>query len=286
MPNATSPAAGWGKAVSLSKAKYTLRYHVRHPERSVLERYQHSPLILDQPLEERFPVVPSTCRGRLKRHRSGFSASTLKQGDAANIFVSIPSHSRLPPPPNPVICFGVKSPLGGNIDDLNGAGKKPGGYNVTLTVPAAKNAFPANKPKPTPAKKKDTPKPSAQEKLQEEIRDLKIAKLKTLDPNKDKESELATRLHAELKKDHADHLPLHLAWLAHQQKGEPAKRAAAVRKAIEAVQKQVDLNGLQQHLGTPPDPEAEDRDGQKKKWDTQNPRSSPPCAHAPNSTSP
>ena len=42
-----------------------------------------------------------------------------------------------------------------------------------------------------------------------------------------------------------------------------------MRKAIEAVQKQVDLNGLQQHLGTPPDPEAEDRDEQKKKWDTQ-----------------
>jgi len=140
---------------------------------------------------------------------------------------------------------------------------------VTLTVPAAKNAFPANKPKPTPAKKKDTPKPSAQEKLQEEIRDLKIAKLKILAPDKDKESELATQLHAELKKDHADHLPLHLAWLAHQQKGEPAKRAAAVRKAIETVQKQVDLDGLQQHLGTPPDPEAEDRDEQKKKWDTQ-----------------
>ena len=147
--------------------------------------------------------------------------------------------------------------------------KKPGGYPVTLTVPAAKNTFPSNKPKPAPAKKKVTPKPGAQEKLQEEIRDLKIAKLKTLDPGKDKESELATQLHAELKKGHADHLPLHLAWLAHQQKGEPAKRADAVRKAIEAVQKEVDLDGLQQHLGTPPDPEAVDRDEQKKKWDTQ-----------------
>ena len=85
--------------------------------------------------------------------------------------------------------------------------------------------------------------------MQEEIRDLKISKLKTLDPGKDKESELATKLHADLKKDHGDHLPLHLAWLAHQQKGEPTKRVDAVRRAIQAVQKQVDLNGLQQHLG-------------------------------------
>ena len=31
----------------------------------------------------------------------------------------------------------------------------------------------------------------------------------------------------------------------------------------------MDLDGLQQYLGTPADPEAEDQDEQKKKWDTQ-----------------
>ena len=262
-------SGGRGKALSLSKAKYTLRYHVRHPERSVLERYQHSPLILDQPLSKSISLsFHQHAEGALK-DTAGFSASTLKQGDAANIFVSIPAHSRLPSTAKPGDLLRGEISLGGNIDDLNGAGKKPGGYSVTLTVPAAKNTFPSNKPKPAPVKKKETPKTNAQEKLQEEIRDLKIAKLKTLAPDKDKDSELATQLHADLKKDHADHLPLHLAWLAHQQKGELTKRADAVRKAIEMVQKQVDLDGLQQHLGTPPDPEAEDRDERKKKWDTQ-----------------
>ena len=262
-------SGGGGKAVSLSKAKYTLRYHMRHPERSVLERYQHSPLILDQPLSKSVSLAFHQHAEGALRGTAAFSARTLKQGDAANIFVGIPAHSRLPSTAKPGDLLWGEISLGGNIDDLNGAGKKPGGYNVTLTVPAAKNTFPANKPKPTPAKKKETPKPSAQEKLQEEIRDLKIAKLKTLAPDKDKESELAIQLHAELTKDHGDHLPLHLAWLAHQQKGEPAKRAAAVRKAIEAIQQQVDLDGLQQYLGTPADPEAEDQDEQKKKWDTQ-----------------
>ena len=262
-------SGGGGKAVSLSKAKYTLRYHMRHPERSVLERYQHSPLILDQPLSKSVSLAFHQHAEGALRGTAAFSARTLKQGDAANIFVGIPAHSRLPSTAKPGDLLWGEISLGGNIDDLNGAGKKPGGYNVTLTVPAAKNTFPANKPKPTPAKKKETPKTSAQEKLQEEIRDLKIAKLKTLAPDKDKESELAIQLHAELTKDHGDHLPLHLAWLAHQQKGEPAKRAAAVRKAIEAIQQQVDLDGLQQHLGTPADPEAEDQDEQKKKWDTQ-----------------
>jgi len=262
-------SGGGGKAVSLSKAKYTLRYHVRHPERSVLERYQHSPLILDQPLSKSVSLAFHQHAEGALRGTAAFSARTLKQGDAANIFVGIPAHSRLPSTAKPGDLLWGEISLGGNIDDLNGAGKKPGGYNVTLTVPSAKNTFPANKPKPTPAKKKETPKPSAQEKLQEEIRDLKVAKLKTLAPDKDKESELAIQLHAKLTKDHGDHLPLHLAWLAHQQKGEPTKRAAAVRKAIEAIQQQVDLDGLQQHLGTPADPEAEDQDEQNKKWDTQ-----------------
>ena len=262
-------SGGGGKAVSLSKAKYTLRYHMRHPERSVLERYQHSPLILDQPLSKSVSLAFHQHAEGALRGTAAFSARTLKQGDAANIFVGIPAHSRLPSTAKPGDLLWGEISLGGNIDDLNGAGKKPGGYNVTFTVPAAKNTFPANKPKPTPAKKKETPKPSAQEKLQEDIRDLKIAKLKTLAPDKDKESEMAIQLHAELTKDHGDHLPLHLAWLAHQQKGEPAKRAVAVRKAIEAIQQQVDLDGLQQHLGTPADPEAEDQDEQKKKWDTQ-----------------
>ena len=63
--------------------------------------------------------------------------------------------------------------MGGNIDDLNGAGKKPGGYNVTLTVPAA-NAFPGEQTQTHASQEK----PPQRRKNYGEIRDLKIAKLK------------------------------------------------------------------------------------------------------------
>ena len=260
-------SGGWGKAVSLSKAKYTLRYHVRHPDRSLLERYQHSPLILDQSLSKSVSLSFHEHAEGALRGTASFGARTLKQGDAANIFVSIPTGTRLPSTAKPGDLLWGEYSLGSNSEDLNGAGKKPGGYNLTLTIPPARNTFPSNKPKPAAAKKKDTPKTKPEDKLQEEIRDLKITKLKTLDPEKD--SELAGQLHQELTKAHADHLPLHLAWLTHQQKGDSSSRPEAVNKAIDAVMDQIDLDGLQQHLGTPPDEDAENAEQSKKKWDTQ-----------------
>ena len=96
-------SGGWGKAVSLSKAKYAITCVIRAVCFGALP---HSPLILDQPLSKAFP-----CRS-INMPRApeppATSASTLKQGDAANIFVSIPIPDCLHPKPGDL--FGVKSP--------------------------------------------------------------------------------------------------------------------------------------------------------------------------------
>ena len=147
MPNDTSPAAaGQGREPIQGQVHPALP---RASSRAIC--FGTLPAQLADPrsasLEKRFPVVPQHAEGAL-RGTAGFSASTLKQGDAANIFVSIPAHSRLPSIAKPGDLLWGEISFGGNIDDLNGAGKKPGGYSLTLTVPAAKNTFPSNKPKP------------------------------------------------------------------------------------------------------------------------------------------
>jgi hypothetical protein len=97
-------------------------------------------------------------------------------------------------------------------------------------VPAARNSFPSTKPKVVPVKKPEPKKLTDEEKLAEKNLKLALAKLKPLDPAKD---------------------------------------ADAILKAADAVLKQLDLDGLQQYLGTPADETAADKDALKKKWDAQ-----------------
>jgi hypothetical protein len=50
---------------------------------------------------------------------------------------------------------------------------------------------------------------------------------------------------------------------------DPAKDAKEILKATDAILKQLDLDGLQQYLGTPADETATNKDELKKKWDAQ-----------------
>ena len=81
-----------------------------------------------------------------------------------------------------------------------------------------------------PPKKPEPKKLSDEEKLAEKNLKLEVAKLKPLEPTKD---------------------------------------AKEILKVADAVLKQLDLDGLQQYLGTPADETAGDKDALKMKWDAQ-----------------
>ncbi len=216
--------------VSLAKGKHVLRYHVRHPDKKLLERFQHTLLMLDQPASRSVSLAFHEHAEGAIRGNSRFVARTLRHGDSVRLHFAIPKHGQLPSGVKPGDILRGKIQYGGNTDDLNGAGQKPDGFPVQYIVPAARNSFPATKPKVVPPKKPEPKKLSDEEKLAEKNLKLELAKLKPL---------------------------------------EPAKDAKEILKVADAVLKQLDLDGLQQYLGTPADETAADKDALKKKWDAQ-----------------
>ena len=216
--------------VSLAKGKHVLRYHVRHPDKKLLERFQHTLLMLDQPASRSVSLAFHEHAEGAIRGNSRFVARTLRHGDSIRLHFAIPKHGQLPSGVKPGDILRGEIQYGGNTDDLNGAGQKPGGFPVQYIVPAARNSFPSTKPKVVPVKKPEPKKLTDEEKLAEKNLKLALAKLKPLDPTKD---------------------------------------ADAILKAADAVLKQLDLDGLQQYLGTPADETAADKDALKKKWDAQ-----------------
>ncbi len=216
--------------VSLAKGKHVLRYHVRHPDKKMLERFQHTLLMLDQPISRAVSLAFHEHAEGAIRGTSRFAARTLRRGDSVRLHFAIPKHSQLPSGVKPGDILRGKIEYGGNDDDLNGAGKRPDGYNIQYIVPAARNSFPSTKPKVVPPKKPEPKKLTDEEKLAEKNLKTQLDKLKPLDPAKDADEML---------------------------------------KTAEALLKLLDLDGLQQYLGTPADDAAPNKDVLKKKWDAQ-----------------
>ncbi len=216
--------------VSLAKGKHVLRYHVRHPDKKLLERFQHTLLMLDQPASRSVSLAFHEHAEGAIRGNSRFVARTLRHGDSVRLHFAIPKHGQLPSGVKPGDILRGKIQYGGNTDDLNGAGQNPDGFPVQYIVPAARNSFPATKPKVVPPKKPEPKKLSDEEKLAEKNLKLELAKLKPLEPTKD---------------------------------------VKEILKVADAVLKQLDLDGLQQYLGTPADETAGDKDALKMKWDAQ-----------------
>ncbi|MBC8325289.1 MAG: S8 family serine peptidase [Verrucomicrobia subdivision 3 bacterium] len=214
--------------VSLAKGKHVLRYHVRHPDKKLLERFQHSLLMLDQPASRAVSLAFHEHAEGAIRGTARFAARTLRRGDSIRLHFAIPKHAQLSSGVKPGDILRGEIQYGGNTDGLNGVGQKPGGFPVQYIVPAARNSFPSTQPKVVPAKKPEPKKLTDEEKLAEKNLELALAKLKPLDPVKD---------------------------------------ADAILKATDAVLKLLDLDGLQQYLGTPADETAADKDALKKKWD-------------------
>ena len=159
MPNDTSPAAGGqGREPIQGQVHPALP---RASSRAIC--FGTLPAQLADPrsasLEKRFPVIPQTCRRRPARY-GWLQREHIEARRCREYFREHPAHSRLPSIAKPGDLLWGEISFGGNIDDLNGVGKKPGGYSLALTVPAAKNTFPSNKRKPGPAKKKKTPRPA------------------------------------------------------------------------------------------------------------------------------
>jgi len=239
--------------VHLEKGTYTLRFHVRYDDRDQLEKLKAMVMMLDHeldsPIKLRFYTEPDGVI--LGTH--AFSSRTLTRGEQAMVYVAGPNADKLPSAAQPgdqllgTISFGQPDA------SLPGAGKRPGGFDVSYVVP----------PKPTAEKEagggdgdREDDK-SEEEKIAEAIRDLKVARLAQLED--EEHSALFDRLAAEVLKDYPNHTPVLRARLHRADGADREESLAAVVAAADAVIAQVDQERLAAHYGVKLD--AEDKEG-------------------------
>ncbi len=210
--------------VRVKPGEYTLRLRVRHPKLASLERLKKTVLWLDSPLKSAVNLKISNSRLAAAAGRSA-ARNRLRPGDRQRLVIQAPATTPAGLNPGDLLL--------GRFDIQADPDRKPGGYRLSYAAPAA-----------TAASKK-AEKPAAKKPLAEQIRQLKIERLRSL-PAMD---------HAEadtLLKDILSDSPGNLeALYANLQRmdtiADRKKHLEKVVAAVDAILKEVDLQKLQSH---------------------------------------
>ncbi|KAI9217072.1 subtilase family-domain-containing protein [Blastocladiella britannica] len=215
------------KAVKLDKGEYLVRVQIRHESVGVLEKLKDWPLALDFPAPSGASVdFYPTFADAVKKGTKLGKVAVLARGDRRAIFATLPADIK-DAKPGDVVLVDIKVSEGGLAAD-----KLVGGH-AKLTL-AVTNGAVASK-KPESASKASAAKPVVVETLEDKIRDVKIAHLKSL-KGKDDEATADARaaLLTELTDAYPTYLPLLEVALDLAAPGEPSLHAAtAVLAAID-----------------------------------------------------
>ncbi len=245
--------------VKLAKGDYTVRFHVRHDDASLLENLEGMPLFLDHKLSS--PV-------RLSFHddpdgaldgRDKFGTRWLAAGERAALWIAGPGADDLPKQAAPGDLLLGSLTYGQGDASIEGEGHRPGGYPVALTVP----------PKPTATKDTDgvfgdEEERNAADKLAEAVRDLKVTRLGEL--HDEEHRSLFNRIAAEVLADYPNHLPVLVEQLRRADKHREEDPQAVV-DAADRVLAQIDQDALAAHFGVKLDPDDRAANKQRKEME-------------------
>ncbi len=245
---ATGPV--WGdKTVKLAKGTYRLRLHLRHEDPLRLEEVRGAILYLDIKLGSsvRLPIYPSG--EALLGSSPRFKSREVQQGDRVRLYLAPPAHKALPKLAEPGDLLLGKLYLGEKDDKRFGAGRRPGGWPLSVQVPPAPSKKTEKKDEAEPGEKAKPEKPL--DALKDEVIELKVSKLRSLRRAGDKDA--FAKLAAEILRERAGHLPVLVEQLKLVDgKGPPyrsSRTADRVLNAAKRIVRQIDTARLAAHLG-------------------------------------
>lgn len=243
-------ADAWPSEVKAPKGSVTIRLQVRHDDPAMLEKLRDLTVWVERKLGKDLSLSVYPSHEALMTGEGAFKKRHLRSGTCAAAFVAEPSAADLPK--------GCKAGdvLMGTVayeaadESLSGAGKKPGGYPLRYVVgPEA-----ASSKKDETGKTPDPPDDrTVVEKLAEAVLETKVKELEKLagggSPS-EKEATGFEELYAELRKEHAEHLPLLMAGLRFfDRKERRADRLDTIRDAADEAIKLVPTRELAAHFG-------------------------------------
>ncbi len=124
----------WPNPVALNQGQYVLKLSLRHPEVGVLERYQNTPLALDQRLQQSIRLRIQSSRSQIRLARTSFQPRTLQRGEQVSLFVATPQAEQYPPG----VALGDRLMgtinYGASVSSVLSAGQCPGGFPLEMTT--------------------------------------------------------------------------------------------------------------------------------------------------------
>jgi tripeptidyl-peptidase-2 len=249
--------------VALDEGEYVLRFHVRSTALDQLEKLADMPIWIDRSLDALKLKIYADPDDVLAGGRA-FGTRALEPGERRDLYIAAPKQSDLPKHAQPGDRLIGSLTLGEDDARLIGAGQRPGGYEITLVVPPA----PMDKPETKASDAELEEDRGELEKLGDEVRDLKVARLEKL--HGEKHQAAFDALAAEILSDNADHLPVYAARL-HRVDDEDGRdtRLDAIVSAADEIIARIDREGLATHYGRKLDPDDKQAGKLRKEMDKQ-----------------
>ncbi|MGP1272112.1 MAG: S8 family serine peptidase [Phycisphaerales bacterium] len=247
--------AGDNETVELDKGDYTIALHIRHDQPDMLEALGDTPLILTFPLSSPITLQVADRPEDALAGRGGFGTRELDRGSSARAYIATPAMPDQAEPGDLLIgsmTFGAETDLGGSTD-------RPDGWPVTLAVAPKPNDKPGVTAKDEPNNEQD--EPSRLERLEDDIRDLRIKALADLHGEDD--ADAFETIAASILADDPDSLAVPLARMhraAALAQAAEEKDHQPVLEAAEAVIAAIDLDALAAYRGIEHDEDADDFD--------------------------
>ena len=254
-------ADSWPSAIAVPKGKVILRMQVRHDNPEKLEALKEMPLWIERSIEKEISLSVFSTREALVMGNGNFRKRILRKGSTAAVFFQEPPTSKLPSGCKQGDLLKGSFTLCSGEATLLGDGKRPKGFPISYTVG----------PKPAKASDPEVPEPkderTAEEKLAEAIRDLKVSRLDSL-TSKEKEDGKFDELYNEFVKDHPKHLPLLMSKLKYLDSHPMRKeKLSEIIESANAVLAEISEDELALHFGRKvdtDDPQANKADKQMK----------------------
>ncbi|NNE43803.1 MAG: hypothetical protein HKN12_06325, partial [Gemmatimonadetes bacterium] len=233
---------------------YTIAVHNRHDDPAALEALGKTSLYMDRQLKKKIPV-------RFFRDSAGETAAgtlDLLPGEERKLWVAAPAADARPEGAEPGDRLRGTFTLGKSEENRVGAGNRPGGWPLEITVTPEADA---EEEEPTASDADDDPR-SPRDRVAEAVRDLQVKRLAGM-----KDDDDFAALARDILSDWPDHLPVLVAQLERTDADEGAGNTKEIVRAADRVIRAVDRDALAAHFGKgldPEDPAAEREDKERK----------------------
>ncbi|GMH98758.1 hypothetical protein TrST_g11129 [Triparma strigata] len=229
--------------VKCPKGTITVRFLIRHDSIEMLKKLSDMVVIAQRDLSKSIPLTAYATHGDMMVGGKKFGKRIIQKGNLASMHFGVPGWDKMP-----------KGAVGGDVlrgkvdyefteKTMEGEGKKPGGYDICYVVPIK----PAKKEESKPFVSEVKDERSEMEKMKEDLRDWKVARLE-----KKVGEEGFEELYEDCKEEWSEWLPLLAVRVKHLEKklskagevGEGGEGADAPPPAPSAVSKSSLLSSI------------------------------------------